>query len=117
MESIMTKFVVIFIVIFISIICSHLITRHIEKKRAKKNVGSAETQMSGANNTKRGFEKGVAEGTASSVVRILTKRFSEVPPTFREKLYAIHDLDVLGQLTDVALDCQSLAEFEQALNK
>jgi len=62
-------------------------------------------------------DEGEAIGEAKSIIRILTKHFGDVSPTIREKLYAIHDLDVLSQLTDVALDCQSLAEFEAALNK
>jgi hypothetical protein len=64
-----------------------------------------------------GKTEGVAEGEAKSIIRILTKRHGDVPLTNREKLHAIHDLDMLGQLTDVALDCQSFAEFEEALNK
>ena len=52
-----------------------------------------------------------------NVLRILTKRFDAVPSTVHNKLHAIHDLDVLRQLTDVALDCQTLDEFEAALNK
>jgi predicted transposase YdaD len=71
-----------------------------------------------------GFVKGREEGEAAGIekgietlLRILTKRLGDVPPALRENLHAIHDLDVLGQLTDVALDCQSLEEFEQALNK
>jgi len=62
-------------------------------------------------------EEGEARGEANSIIRILTRNFGEVSPFVREKLYAIHDLDVLGQLTDVALDCRSLDEFEQALGK
>ena len=73
-----------------------------------------------------GREEGVAIGfeKASNVwvtdkietlLRILTKRLGEVPSTTRNKLHTVHDLDVLGQLTDVALDCGSLAEFEAAL--
>jgi len=50
-----------------------------------------------------------------TLLRILTKRLGEVPSTVQNKLRSIHDLDVLGQLTDFALDCQSLDEFEEAL--
>ena len=51
------------------------------------------------------------------LVLILTKFVEEVPPTVRNKLQAIHDLDVFAQLIDVALDCRSLDEFEEALGK
>jgi len=71
-----------------------------------------------------GIEKGIEKERNAwttdkfeTLLRILTKRFGDVPPTIREKLHTIQDLDVLGQLTDVALDCQSLDEFEKALNK
>ena len=60
----------------------------------------------------RGIEKGI-----ETLLRILIKRLGEVPSTVHDMLYAIPDLDSLGQLTDVALDCRSLDEFEQALNK
>ena len=59
-----------------------------------------------------GIEKGI-----ETLLRYLTKNFGEVPPTVREKLLAIHDLDVLGQLTEVAWDCESLADFEAALSR
>jgi len=53
-----------------------------------------------------------------TLLRILVKKFGEVPPAIHDKLCSIHDLEVLGQLTEfVALDCQSFAEFEVALNK
>ena len=60
----------------------------------------------------RGIEKGI-----ETLLRILTKRFGEVPPALHEKLHDVHDLDVLGQLTDIALDCRSIDEFEAALNQ
>jgi predicted transposase/invertase (TIGR01784 family) len=64
-----------------------------------------------------GRDEGREEKAIETLLRILTKRFGDVPPTVRDKLHTIHDLDALGQLTDVALDCQTLTEFEQALNK
>ena len=72
----------------------------------------------------RGFAQGREEGheegrerMVETLLRILTKNLGEVPPTLRGRLHTIHDLNVLGQLTDIALDCQSLAEFEQVLNQ
>ena len=69
-----------------------------------------------------GFEKGIEKERSvwttdkiETLLRILTKRLGDVPSTLCDKLHTIHDLDVLGQLTDVALDCQSLTEFETAL--
>ena len=58
-----------------------------------------------------------AADKVETLSRILTRNFGDVPPVVHEKLRTIHDLDVLGQLTDIALDCQTLDEFEQALGK
>jgi hypothetical protein len=62
-----------------------------------------------------GIEKGIEKERLESLLRILTKRLGVVPPAIHDRLHAIHDLDVLGRLTDMALDCQSLAELERAL--
>jgi predicted transposase/invertase (TIGR01784 family) len=59
---------------------------------------------------KKGIEKGI-----ETLLRILTKRFGEVPSTVIEKLYTIKDLGCLAQLTDLSLDCPTLDEFEKAL--
>jgi hypothetical protein len=61
--------------------------------------------------------EGREEKAIEILLRILTKRLGDVPPAIQVKLHVIHDLDALGQLTDVALDCQTFEEFEQALNK
>jgi len=65
-------------------------------------------------------EEGREEGREKMIealMRILAKRLGAVPTTIHDKLYVIHDFDVLVQLTDVALDCKSPDEFEQALNR
>jgi len=64
-----------------------------------------------------GEARGIEKERFESLLRILTKRLGDVPPTIHEKLHAIHNLEVLGQLTDVALDCQTLDEFEKTLSK
>jgi len=58
-----------------------------------------------------------ATDKVETLLRILTKRLGEVSPNVRDNLYTINDRDVLGKLTDFALDCQTLDEFEAALNK
>ena len=74
------------------------------------------------------YETGFAQGEAKernlwatdkveTLLRILTKRLGEVSPNVRNKLNSINDRVVLGELTDYALDCQTLDEFEAALNK
>jgi len=81
-----------------------------------------------ATDIEEAHEKGVAEGEAKerekgcdelieTLLRILSKNFDEVPSSIHDKLYIVNDLKTLGQLTRVALDCQSLTEFEVALGK
>ena len=61
-------------------------------------------------------EKGCEE-LIETLLRILTKQFGSAPPSILDQLHTIHDIKVLGRLASVALDCQSLDEFEAALNK
>ena len=63
------------------------------------------------------FGSGKAEGKAELILHILTKRFKIVPLLVEEKLLALTNLDKLAQLADFAIDCQTLAEFENALQK
>ena len=85
---------------------------------AAKEEGREEGREEGeAIGEAKGEVKGEAKGEANSIIRILTKRLGEVPSALRDQLHAIHDLDVLSQLTDVALDAKTLVEFEEALNK
>jgi len=62
-------------------------------------------------------KKGREEERIENLLQVLAKRVGKVPPTVRDKLLAIHDLGVLRQLMDVAWDCQTLGEFEEALSK
>jgi predicted transposase/invertase (TIGR01784 family) len=72
-----------------------------------------------------GLEKGREEertiwvtDKAETLLRILVKKFGEVPLAISDKLHSIHDIDVLGQLTEfVALDCDSLDDFVKVLEK
>lgn len=64
----------------------------------------------------RGIEKGIEKGRIESLLRILTKRFGQVPQAVIEKLHNMNDLGCLAKLTDMSLDCDSIAEFEAALN-
>jgi len=65
----------------------------------------------------KGFYEGRVKGQIESLLLILAKRLGNVPLALHDRLCAIHDLDILGQLTDVALDCQTLGEFEEVLNR
>ena len=56
------------------------------------------------------------EKLVKNLPQILSKRLGDVPPTIQGKLQSVHDLGVLIYLMDIALTCQSLDEFTQALN-
>ena len=60
-------------------------------------------------------ESYVAEGGARAIIRILTRRFRTVSKPIKNKASSIVNIDRLDQLTDQALDCQSLDEFAEAL--
>jgi len=58
-----------------------------------------------------------ATDKVETLLLILTNRLGSVPQTVGNKLHTIHDIDVLGELTRVALDCDSLDEFVKVLEK
>ena len=62
-----------------------------------------------------GLVEGIEKERIESLLRILTKRFNDVPQTVVEKLHNINDLDRLAKLTDMSLDCGTIEEFETAL--
>ena len=62
-----------------------------------------------------GVAEGRAEGEANAIIRTLTKRFKSVPNELQAKLLAMINLEQLDKLANFAFDCQTLAEFEQAL--
>jgi len=65
----------------------------------------------------KGKAEGEAIGEAKSIIRTLTKRFQTVSPTITEKVHGLTDLAEIERLADFAYDCQTLGEFEEALNK
>ena len=92
----------------------HDLATDIEAAHEKgKDEGKAEGREEGREEERNNWTADKIE----TLLRILTKRFGDVPPPVRDKLYTIHNLDLLGEITDVALDCRSLDEFEQALGK
>ena len=64
-----------------------------------------------------GEAEGEARGEAKSIIRTLTRRFQIVSPTITEKVFELTDLADVERLADFAFGCQSLDEFEDALNK
>ncbi len=67
---------------------------------------------------KEGLKEGLEKGLRSSIMKILTKRFSMDVNTQREvqeRLAVITDLKSLHELEDLALSVESLTEFQQGL--
>ena len=58
-----------------------------------------------------------ANDKVETLLRILASRLGDVPQTIGDRLHEINDFNVLSQLTDIALDCQTFDEFKTALNK
>lgn len=56
-----------------------------------------------------------ANGVASAIIRLLIRRFGEIPYEIKQKLNFIYDIERLDPLVDFALDCQSLEEFEKSV--
>ena len=65
----------------------------------------------------KGKAEGRAEGQASMIVRVLLRRFSEVPENIQGAIREITDLDRLDKLADTAAVCQSLDEIRDALER
>ena len=64
-----------------------------------------------------GLTQGEAKGKVELILLILTKHFKTVPQLVQDRLLALTDLQELNQLADFALDCNSMAEFKNALRK
>jgi len=79
-----------------------------EKFFEGKSVGIAEGEA-------RGEARGEIKGKASIVIQILLSRFNRIPKTMGNRLLAIGDPVVLDSLALLALKCESLKEFKNAL--
>lgn len=62
-----------------------------------------------------GKTEGKAEGQADAIVHVLERRFGDVPPALRARIFATHDADSLAALLDLALTTASLADVERRL--
>ena len=73
----------------------------------------------------RGKEKGRVEGHVEgrteearrAVLRVIERRFREVPPDLRAEVEVLTALAQLEQLHDEAVTCASLAEFREIIGK
>ncbi|MGL4944603.1 MAG: Rpn family recombination-promoting nuclease/putative transposase [Thermoguttaceae bacterium] len=62
-----------------------------------------------------GEARGRVEGAARTLLRILKKRLRTVPQHVEDRVMAIRDSVVLESLTEFALECKSIEEFEESL--
>lgn len=64
----------------------------------------------------KGKAEGIAEGKAETLFTVLNTRFKRVPKVMQKKMSTITDLKTLDFLTRLAVTCENLKEFENALN-
>ena len=63
----------------------------------------------------KGLEQGLEQGLETSVLRILTRKFGEVPAEIEARIRNL-PLDVLEPALDESLNAESLSDFEQRLS-
>jgi hypothetical protein len=61
------------------------------------------------------FLKGKTESKIQAVLKVLNKRFKKVPRSVSQSVNSYTDLIALDSLFELALDCETLAEFEREL--
>ncbi|MDR2345852.1 MAG: DUF4351 domain-containing protein [Planctomycetaceae bacterium] len=62
-----------------------------------------------------GIQEGIQKGKTQDILKILNKRFKSVPDSVVQSLNSYTDIIALDSLFELALDCENLTEFEQAL--
>jgi hypothetical protein len=65
----------------------------------------------------RGRQEGRQEASRRSLCKVLRSRFGEIPPAVSVRLERLTDGEGLERLLDEALACQSLAAFDEALER
>jgi len=85
----------------------------IEGQEGIKMSQAVEAVRKAFSNMVRDYDR--AEGRAEGIVRVLNRRFKAVPKSIEKKIYTIKDIDQLDELTDQAVDCQSLNDFTKSL--
>ncbi|WP_207714459.1 hypothetical protein [Scytonema sp. UIC 10036] len=89
---------------------------HYEEKRKMPLLSNMELR-----GIKKGIEQGIERGAVQiareSVMTVLGLRLTEVSPELIDKLNNISDLSVLKQFLEAAVTVNSLAEFQQLLER
>ena len=60
-------------------------------------------------------DKAERTGYMRGLMRLLQRRFGAVPPTITAGLERVVEMELLEQLTDHAVDCDSLQSFERGV--
>ncbi len=101
---------------------THLFMRVVSKQEAGKMATTmAEAlQMEGmvrgvAKGRAEGRVEGVVEGKIESMLTILERRFGGVPAAVQKKIKSLKDIRSIDKAFEMALDCESLKEFQKAL--
>jgi hypothetical protein len=63
----------------------------------------------------QGEKEGEKKGRILVILKILNKRFKKVPKSIVESVNSYTDSIALDSLAELALDCETLAEFEREL--
>ena len=63
----------------------------------------------------KGIEKGIFSGRQEAVIKILKKKFTEIPVNLEEKIKKINSLEKLDEILLAILDVNSLEEIEKMI--
>jgi predicted transposase/invertase (TIGR01784 family) len=62
-----------------------------------------------------GLEEGIEIGLAKGIIKVLQAKFSNFPQTMEAKILAVRELSTLEAIMDIAIQAESLDQFEQQL--
>jgi hypothetical protein len=91
-------------------VVARAISKVLDKQEAEKMVMSTMEEL-----FVQGQTKGKIEGKIQVILTILNKRFKKVPKSISRSLSAYTDSIALDSLAELALDCETLKEFEHEL--
>jgi len=62
---------------------------------------------------KQGREEGLEEGLVKMIQKLVRSKFHDFPSSLQEKITSIHDLSTLEKIMDLAIESESLAQFQK----
>ena len=63
----------------------------------------------------KGLQEGLEKGLRQTLIKILQRRFGQIPEGLVEAINGIHETARMESLVDAALDAASMEEFARAL--